>query len=116
ERRGHLQDLHLPGRLGRNVINEDVLIRFLRGQIAARVIANVVTARKNQQRVAVRTDSCTDGLASRELGRAGQVRVQDRKTRARGGRWSDAHARRQIGGSGGAVVVIVKKAVCFDLK
>ena len=56
ERGRHLHNLRLPGRLSRDVVNKDVLIRILRKQISARVVANVVSARKNQQRVAVRAD------------------------------------------------------------
>src|SRR4029077_7358360 len=73
ERGWHLQNLHLLGGLSRYVVNEDVLIRLLREQIPARVVANVVSACKNQKRASVGTHGRGDRLAGGELGRAGQV-------------------------------------------
>src|SRR5207245_9381372 len=75
EGKRHPQDLHLPGWLGRNVINEHVLIRLLRSQISARVITNVVTAGENQKGLAIRAGGRAHSLTHGKLGRAGEVRV-----------------------------------------
>ena len=102
--------------LSRYVVNEDVLIRLLRKQIPARVVANVVSACKNQQRVPVGTHGGGDRLAGGEVRRAGQIRVKGGKMSAASHSWSDTHARRQIGRLGGDRIVIVRQAACFDLK
>src|ERR1700739_71614 len=116
ERGWHLHDLHLLGRLGRNVKDEDVLIRLLRKQIPARVVANVVSACKNQQRASVWADGGGDRLACCEFRRSGQIRVQGGKMSAASCGRSNSHARRQIGWLGGDGIVVVRQATCFNLK
>ena len=116
ERARHLHDLRLLGWLRRDVVNEDVLAGILRNQIAALLVTNVVPAGEDQQRAAVGAHGRGDGLARREGGRVGQVRIQRRKAGARRRGRSDAHARRKFGWLGGAgvVVIVVRQPARLD--
>src|SRR5579859_5118948 len=112
----HLHNLYLLGSLSRDVVNKDVLIRILRKQISARVVPNVVSARENQQRISIWADGGGDRLTGREIGRAGQIWVEGGEMSPRSCGRSDTHARRQIGRLGGAHIVVVRQAACFNVK